>query len=249
MSRGWIVRTTAALFGVLLLLADPALAQRRGRGDGRGEERGEERIGKGWFGVGAQALDLDELNASLVAHGYPNLSDGFVTLALGGWGSHGPVVLGLEGAGYIEDEEDILNGARRAALTGGYGLFRFGYSVRAMDDIDVVPLIGIGGGAMRLALTEHSAPTFDEVLDDPGRSSQLTTGMFLLDASLAVHYRFTDRGDGRGFLVGLQGGYLWAPTDASWKLEDANDVAGGPELRVQGPYVRLQLGGWKRERR
>ena len=72
--------------------------------------------------------------------------------------------------------------------------------------------------------------------------------MFLLDLSVGADDRFTrrrnDEGDAGGFLVGLQAGYLLAPGSSSWTLDDINGVAGGPDLGIQGLYIRLSLGGW-----
>ena len=53
--------------------------------------------------------------------------------------------------------------------------------------------------------------------------------------------------DPGGFLIGLQVGYTFAPGSTSWTLDDINNVAGGPSLQVEGPYVRLSLGGWGTE--
>jgi hypothetical protein len=72
--------------------------------------------------------------------------------------------------------------------------------------------------------------------------------MFIMDLSVNGDYRFarrvSDKGGAGGFLVGFQAGYLFAPGSTDWRLDDINGVAGGPDLGVQGFYIRVSLGGW-----
>ena len=58
-----------------------------------------------------------------------------------------------------------------------------------------------------------------------------------------------DRDEGRvgGMLLGVQVGYTFAPAQSSWTLDGLNDVAAGPDFRLQGPYVRVSVGGWGTE--
>ncbi len=99
---------------------------------------------------------------------------------------------------------------------------------------------------MSVALKERSTPTFEEVLENPARSSELSNGMFLLDGSVGANYRvrFTedDGEEGGGLLVGLQVGYTFAPGGPSWELDGLNDVAGGPSFQIEGAYIRLSIG-------
>lgn len=244
-----VIPMTGAMLALLLLtsLAQPAWAQRRGARD-RGEPDREEIAGRGFFQAGYIGLDMDDLNASLVGAGYPSLDGTFLTLGGGGYGHHGRFLIGGEGHGLLGSEETTVGGARQLDPSGGYGLFRLGYMAFSRSGLDVFPVFGIGGGGMSLKISERSAPTFDDVLADPERSSTLSTGMFLLDLSLAVHYRVrverSDEGDGGGLLLGLQTGYTFAPGDPSWDLDEINSVAGGPDLQIEGFYIRLSLGGW-----
>lgn len=235
----------AAALVALLLTPHPAASQ---------AEPAEERGGGGYFQAGYMMLDLDELNASLQAAGLPALDDGFVTIGGGGFGVVADrFLLGGEGHALMGSEETTPDGALQVSMGGGYGLFRLGYLAFSRAGFDVWPMIGLGGGGMNLQITERSAPTFEEVLANPLRSSSLSTGSFLLDVSVAAHYRILiedddpdpdDEDEIGGFLVGLQVGYTLAPGDPSWDLDVINGVAGGPDLRLQGLYVRGSIGGW-----
>ena len=45
-----------------------------------------------------------------------------------------------------------------------------------------------------------------------------------------------------GMAFGLRIGYTFSPIKGDWKLED-NDVSGGPDIGVTGPYLKLMIGG------
>lgn len=211
--------------------------------------------GRGAFQVGFQSPELGSLNEQLAAAGYPAFDDGFLTLGGFGWGRVGRFLVGGEGHGILPAEETTDDGSYRTRLSGGYGLFNLGYLAHSGRRVDLYPIAGIGGGAMTLDVVERSSPTFDDVLDDPGRSSRLSASTFLVSAALGVdvrlgrrHARRGDRdGDdepGGGLLVGIRTGWIWAPGDANWELDELNDVAGGPQLGPDGFFVRISLGGW-----
>jgi len=218
--------------------------------------------GRGAFQAGWQTPDLDGLNASLAGAGFPTFDDGFLTLGgFGLWGA-GDVLLGFEGHGFLPREEDTADGTYRTRLTGGYGMFNLGWLAWSDDRLDVYPIFGVGGGAMQLDLIERTSPLFDDVLDDPARSSRLASETWLLSAAVGADWRFgggdddrrerarRDRDDdedddGRGGLfLGVRTGWVWAPGDVNWELDELNDVAGGPETAPTGFFVRLSIGGW-----
>lgn len=246
----------AGLTAVLLAtFAVPALSQRRGPRQAAPRRAASipDETGRGYFQVGYMGLDLGPLNQSLLDAGYPTLDDSFLTLGGGGYGGVGRFVIGGEGHGLIGRHETTSDGTRRISAGGGYGLFRVGYRAFSWEGLDIVPLIGVGGGGLSLDILERSVPIFDDVLADPGRSSRLSTGMFLLDASVAASYRVQMPGQRRrerergGLLLGLQVGYTFAPGRTSWKLDGINDVAGGPDFEIEGASIRLSIGGWGRE--
>jgi hypothetical protein len=212
--------------------------------------------GRGAFQIGFQASDLDPLNARLTTAGLPAFEDGFVTLGGFGLGRAGRILIGGEGHGMLPREEDSADGTYRTRLSGGYGLFNLGYLAHSGPRLDVYPLVGIGGGGMSLEIVERTAPTFDDVLADPARSTRLASGTFLLSAAVGADLRLgggdrdrrhrdrDDDGDRGGLFVGVRAGWLWAPGDTSWELDGLNDVAGGPAAGPEGFYVRVSLGGW-----
>ena len=222
--------------------ADGLAAQVENRDEGTGS--------RGSFQVGYLRLDLDDLSSALDGAALPSMSEDFLTLGGSGFAARGKFLIGGEGHAVLGTGETTGDGGRRLNVSGGYGMFRVGYLVYTRDALDVYPLFGIGGGGMSLKIAERFAPTFDQVIADPETSSTLSTALFVLDVGVGASYRITmgqrENGVG-GILVGFQTGYSFAPAQSAWSLDGTNDVAGGPDLRIQGPYVRVSIGGWGRE--
>jgi hypothetical protein len=236
------VRNLAVL--VAMAFALPAGAQ-------RGAER--ENIGRGYFQIGGMGLDLGALNSALRTASYPKLATRFLTLGGAGFGEHGRWLIGGEGQALIGSDETTTSGAYQVSLNGGYGLFKVGYKAVSRPDCDLTPMIGFGGGGMRLDIVGRSAPTFGAVLTDPGRSSRLTSAEFIMDLGITATHLFHNdaarNGRRGGLLLGGSAGYLFAPGSVKWRLDDINSVGGAPSLKVQGPYARFAIGGWGGRRR
>jgi hypothetical protein len=236
------VRIGIAILGAMVWTPLGAAAQ--------AEPDEEGNAGRGFFQVGYMRLSTDDLGAELGAAGLPAMDEDFLTLGGAGYGTRGRFLIGGEGHALLGRKETTPGGARQLTVSGGYGLFRLGYLAVTRDAFDVYPLFGIGGGGMSLKIAERGAPTFDQVIADPETSSTLATAVFVLDVAAAANFRITmsENEDGvGGFLLGVQAGYSFAPAQSGWTLDGTNDVAGGPDLKIQGPYVRLSIGGWGRQ--
>lgn len=214
---------------------------------------------RGFFQAGYQTPDVEELNTALAGAGLPEFGNDFLTLGGGGFFTAGPFLIGGEGHGLLGGDETTPDGEFRTRLNGGYGMFNLGYALVSDGPLDLYPILGIGGGGMQLEIIERSSPTFDGVLADPGTSTRLSSGAFLLSASVAADWRFgadrprrrsddddeDDDDDGfGGWLLGVRAGWVWAPADVSWELDELNDVAGGPEVAPTGFHIRVSIGGW-----
>ena len=221
----WVLAAAA-----ILALADPGWAR-----DGGG--------GMGYFAFGWRQVDVDELNVVLKGKGYPAFSDGYFLL---GGGGHAVIrynlIVGGEGHGLVRRQQSGL--ARRTSISGGYGFFNVGYSLYRTDELRVYPLLGLGGGSLQLDISERAVTSFGQILDDPGRSAQVSTGGLLLDLALGADYLLAlreDKDSQSGMVFGLRAGYTWAPLKGEWRLAEA-DVAEGPPAGIEGAYVRLVIG-------
>ena len=98
---------------------------------------------------------------------------------------------------------------------------------------------------MSVKIIEKGTPSFDEVLDNPKRSAELSIGGFLLNLALGTDYLLKlgeDEKGGGGLVFGLRIGYTFAPIKSDWEM-DGMDISGGPDLGITGPYIRLTIGG------
>jgi len=96
-------------------------------------------------------------------------------------------------------------------------------------------------------IAERSAPTFDDVLENPRRSARLSSGVFLVATSVGLDYRFQGRrlrSAQGGPALGLRLGYVFSTNGGDWRLDDRNDVSNAPDLGLGGPFLALMIGGW-----
>lgn len=243
--------STTALLALLVTLPSTATAQRRERPHRVELEEGEpatakRSVGTGFFVVDAHQLDLDELNAALVSAGYLPIEDRGLGLGGGGWGTVGRWLVGGEGHGLMTPAREA--GGIQTKLTAGYGMFDVGYLVVATESFDLFPMLGVGGGATVLDITQTGAFEFDGVLTDPGRGSRLRGASFALSLSMGAVFkapgRQRRRGGEGGLAVGARAGYVFATDPDEWKLNDEGSVAGVPNVSFRGPFASLMIGGW-----
>lgn len=207
--------------------------------------------GRGYLTLGWGKFDLNELNGRLTDRGYPEFPEGRFAIGAGGHGIRGRWLLGAEGQALIGRTQDGVRASQNyeVALNGGYALFNVGYLAARRGRLHAYPFAGIGGGGAQLRIAESSAPTFNEVLLDPGRSASLTMGGLVLQVGVGVDQLFVlqskeangQRTDG-GLVFGIRVGYVFMPARSDWRLNSTR-VAAGPDVGLGGPYVRFVVGG------
>lgn len=207
--------------------------------------------GRGYLTLGWGKFDLNELNGRLTDRGYPDFPESRFTIGGGGHGIRGRWLLGAEGQALIGRTKDGVRSGQNyeVALNGGYALFNVGYMAARRGRLHAYPFGGIGGGGVQLRIAESSAPTFNEVLLDPGRSASMTTGGLVLQVGFGVDQLFVlqsqesngQRSEG-GLVFGIRVGYVFMPVQSAWRLNSTR-VAAGPDVGLGGPYVRFVVGG------
>lgn len=199
--------------------------------------------GSGGFMIGWGQLDLGPLNDQLVANGYSPFREDFLTLGGGGHAYLGRFVIGGQGHAYLTESKDVTLPAGNFStdLSAGMGFVDLGWVVYSTDTFSFAPMVGLGGGGLALEIDALSAPTFEDVLDNPGHRSRLETGGFLLDLGLSAELVVTGEDSHGGPVVGIRAGWVLTPIEGDWAVE-GREVLGGPDLGVTGPYVRLLLG-------
>ncbi len=204
--------------------------------------------GRGYFMIGGNSLDMDELNSRLKDNGYAEFSDSPISL---GGGGHGIVreriVIGGEGHALLgRAEQSTIGGVDYGTkFSAGYGFFDVGVLAMRTGGLDVYPLLGLGGGGVSLDITQSEIGSFDELLQDPNRSTNLSTWCFLINLGLGIDYLAvlgeSERGEG-GIVIGLRSGYILAPFHGDWHFK-GETLPGGPDPGLTGAYIRLTIGG------
>jgi hypothetical protein len=111
----------------------------------------------------------------------------------------------------------------------------------------------VGGGGGQLTFKDTGARSFDELLANPRVDATASTGGFLMQVALGIDNLFVLGSrveDGRrregGVVLGVRAGYIFGPGQDNWKF-NGTDLAGGPDLSLTGPYVRVIAGGGGRD--
>jgi hypothetical protein len=229
------LRESLAVISAVSILLSASTHAATGGGQGSGE-------GRGYLMLGASMMDLNDFNERLQERGYPIFSDHLFSVGGGGHAIINGIVLGGEGHGFITRE--TTRGGEKVSFACGYGFFDLGYLVYSAGGLHVYPLLGLGGGTMSLKIVESGTPSFDDVLDDPGRTAELVTGGLLVNVAIGSDYLLKigadEEGEG-GFVFGLRAGYTFSPIKGDWQME-GEAVSGGPNLSITGPYVHLMIG-------
>ncbi len=195
----------------------------------------------GYFAVGLPFLQLDHLNDRLTAHNIPTFDTPHITMGGGGGLISNNVLLGGEGASLVQRERTYQRGDTtfRIQLEGGMGNAFIGYTLLS------APVIlqlsgGIGGGNIKVKITEERGGTFDEVLQHPQREIEMSVNNFLIQGSAHLLIPIT-----RSLFIGAQGGYVFTLADKDWQYRSRIAIANGPKTGFDGPFIRLLIGfGW-----
>jgi hypothetical protein len=207
--------------------------------------------GRGAFLLGLGFFDLSRLNDRLVASGYEEIDDALTVI--GGEGhavfANGFVAGGM-GAGILASTSE---GPREAHMDfgGGIGMLDLGFALVHTRSILFTVLGSVGGYGWTLSIDQPGEARFDDVLDNPRRSTSLARGGALAGLSLAIEGRIpvgpAERGRQGFFSLGVRAGGLYGPPLGTWSLTDGSDATAGPDTRMAGLYSVLTLGfgGWR----
>ncbi len=188
--------------------------------------------GFGFFELGAQKMDVDELNDKLDSSYGLELDDVYYTMGGGGYSVMGNLMLGGEGKGVFASSDS--NDNRTVMFSGGYGMFNMGYMLYRNKNFGFYPKLGIGGGGMTLEIAEKGADFDDAIFGGMSRYANYAT--MLGDIAVGAIYTYN------GLVFGLQGGYMHAFSEDEWVIADES-LGNGPEIGMSGPYLKIMFGG------
>jgi len=188
--------------------------------------------GYGGFVLSYMMPDLSELSSEFTAHGLPAVDDDIVTYGGGGWGGTNLIVGGWGFGGGRRFDSDSVS----VRMTYGGGFFEPGYFINIWKGFGIMPMVGIGGTAVTLKLRPRLEDIdFGELLDDPGRTSEVSYCTFTVAPALAILIPI------EFIAIQLKGGYMYSPFQGSWELEDGADLRKAPEINPSGIYAQAGL--------
>ncbi len=203
----------------------------------------KESEGRGFFMLGWRSVDMDKLNASMQSQEYAELSNSFLSIGGCGYSIMKNWILG--GEGHAIEGDEVTTRGYKVSVAGGYGLLNVGYLIHKKNNLNIYPMLGVGGGAVTLNIVENSTPSFDEMLQDPKRGTQISSAGFMFSVGIGADYlimkKKNDHEEG-GLALGFRAGYSMAPFVGDWIFRD-EAISGGPELGITGPYVMFMIGG------
>lgn len=206
-------------------------------------ERGGQYGGLGGADIGAQWIDVENLNKVLQSKNLPQLNDVVMVNGGGGYGVMGRFIIG--GEGYAISTRNKSN-KKTVQLDIGYGLFDLGYLVFSRNALRVYILGGIGGGEMSLITSqEPELSDFNSQLENYNEN-HFNTEFPVFKIGLNGDYILTFSGDSAagGLAIGISAGYVFAPVGyvSQWRLAEQT-IGDVPDFGPSGPYVTIRIGG------
>jgi hypothetical protein len=200
--------------------------------------------------TGGALLETTTINSRLGTGGYAAVSDDAIGFGAGGYGSFGPLRIGLEHVRLDAGEESTAGGLF-ARLEASYTALTLGWDVLPRSRYSIVPTLGVGRGSYVLTVGDVAGgaatpvsppPTFDEVLAAPGESARIAGGHWVFEPMIAADFLLRPAPDRRrGITLGVRAGYRIAPNRPDWEYRGER-ASGGPIDQARGPIVRLTIG-------
>ena len=212
---------------------------------GRCDEN-EKRSKLGYVILEGNSMDIQDLNTTLGNKGYSKFPDNFFGIGFGGREINKSkykrfIFDDSYAVFYFPREKNSIvdNKKYNSSLCGFSGVFNIGYVIYEKNNLKIFPLWGMGGGIMRMRITEKRS--FDDVVDNPKGSAVITHGISILSLSVGVEKMFgkkeVEKGE-RFWMIGIRFGYRHCPDEYDWK-----NVIGGPDISMTGPFCLVMIGG------
>lgn len=192
--------------------------------------------GYGYFSMGYQSMNVQALNERFNAAGFPSMNSLGVSTGGGGIAVINRIVVG--GEGWAMNAGDVTSNGYTSTLSGGGGVGQIGYMF-GNKKMSFYPLIGFGGAATSVNIRpDGGSLTFDSLLARPGQGVEISGVSAVATFSLNSEFRL---GRAPLYLFGWQAGWIQGLGKTTWNAQKTT-LTNGPDLRMQGWYVRLKIG-------
>lgn len=200
--------------------------------------------------TGGGTFTVDGINSVLATGGFAAVSNDAIGFGGGGFGSFGPLRIGAEHV-RLDGGSETTPAGLSARIEASYTTLTLGWDLRPRGRLSIAPTLGVGRGNYVLTVGDRAggatvptspAPTFAEVVADPGRESRLEGKHWVFEPMLAADLLVVrSAARRRGVTIGARAGYRVAPNRPDWEYR-GTAVTGGPVDQAKGPIVRLTVG-------
>ncbi len=211
------------------------------RADSSSQKKCKTARGYGVFQAGITTVDPDKLNNTLSLTGLTGFDPLTVSLAIGGHREYRRLITDGQFSTAFWRKND--NGPVRTTLTSFNFTSNTGVNVLPPDfNLNLFPYAGLGVGVNKLHISRKSA-TFNEVVSATIPDQTLRQGTLTFNAGLGTDFTMPKDNKKSGFVVGVRCGYQLPLYTSKWR-SNGTTITGLPDLKQQGFYVRLVIGGW-----
>jgi hypothetical protein len=198
-----------------------------------------------FIGIGFYEANLKELNRKLNSSGMSGFESAGFSLSYGGHMEIRKLILEGEFSGLIWGEN--VDNRLRTLLYAANIKAHFGVNLLPEDMmITLSPYAGLGLGLNALRIWKDKK-TLNQAIENSDPNVSLWQGSFMTQLGVAVDLVFASPDKQKGFVVGIRGGYQFAPAVSSW-YSDETPITDVPDMKQSGVFVKLILGGWKPQR-
>ena len=189
--------------------------------------------GFGGFVLSYTMPDFSDLSSEFTAHGLPAIDDEIITYGGGAWGGEKNVLMGVWG---FCGGRDFYGDSGSVNMNFGGIFFEPGYFINIWRGFGIMPSAGLGMTRVRLKMREILTDVdFDELLDDPTRTSEAKYRTFTAAPALSVNIPI------EFIVIQIKGGYMWSPIAGKWKMEDGSELRETPDINPSGIFASAGL--------
>jgi hypothetical protein len=194
-----------------------------------------------FIGIGFNEANIKEMNSKLDSSGISEFEPAGFSLSFGKHLEIRKIILEGEFSGLIwgENIDDRLRTSLYAANVKGH----LGVNLLPEDMmITLSPYAGLGLGMNGLRIC-NDRKTLNQAIENSDPDVSMWQASFLTQIGVAVDLVLPSTDKQKGFVMGIRGGYQFAPLSSSW-YSDETPITDVPDMKQRGVFAKLILGGW-----
>lgn len=206
----------------------------------------KKRVNAAYVIGGANLLELNELNINLKDRGFPEAPTNYLSYGIGGHFVHNKIVAGIELLRLLERTTTAPT-EYNISISAKFYLINFGHLIYQKKGLMMYPFLGTGLGKFKMIAAQNNIDSFNDISNlQKSSESKFSNIIFNLGFSTDYFLKYDPQKKGsNNLIIGFRVGMNFIPFKSKWKVNRI-EVPDGPEIGINGPYIRLiiGLGGW-----